>query len=86
MLVLPPGEARIEPVHHGTTQSALIRRFQVQQAQHVAAPVLVVSAIADRAYGVRFSERLRKRDHIAVIVLVAIEILALSACRWPDSC
>lgn len=69
MQVSAKREASIKAVDEGASQTALVRRFELEQAQHIASPILIIATIADDANGVRFPEHLCKRRDIAKIVL-----------------
>ena len=53
---VPPlrlGKRRIESPHHGTAQRAALGRLHGQEIDHMAAPVLVVRPIANKAHTMR---------------------------------
>ena len=50
-------------------QHAFHTAFQLQQAKHIAAPILVISAIADHSDRMCFSKHFGQRRDIAKIVL-----------------
>ena len=82
MQVSAKREASIKAIDERASQPALIRRFEFEQAQHIASPILIIAAIADHPNGVRFSEHFGERRDISKIVLRTNGALAMSGLGW----